>query len=75
MASKNIAITEDLYRTLMKKKQHNESFTKVIFRLLEEEERASNYFGAWGALSSTEEEKINRARKELRELWTYREIT
>ena len=74
MASKNIAITEDLYWTLMKKKRLNESFTKVIFRLLEESERPSNYFGAWGELSEDENEQIKQARVELRELWTNRVI-
>lgn len=74
MASKNIAITEDLYWTLAKKKKHNESFTKVIYRLLEEKEHPSSYFGAWGELSRNEEKMIEKARKELRELWTFRDI-
>jgi len=74
MASRNIAITEDLYWTLTKKKQHNESFTKVICRLLEEKEHPSSYFGAWGELTRDEEKMIENARKELRELWTHRVI-
>ena len=74
MASRNIAITEELYRMLMKRKLQDESFTKVIYRLLRKNERPSNYFGAWGDLSIEEKEKIEKARNELRKLWFDREI-
>ena len=73
MASRNIAVTEDLYMALLKRKLQNESFTKVIYRLLQENERPSNYFGVWNDLSATDENKIKKARKELRELWLERE--
>ena len=69
MASKNIAITEDLYRALEGRKINDESFTKVISRLLQESEKPSNYFGAWKDLSPEELERIKRAKKEIRDLW------
>jgi predicted CopG family antitoxin len=72
MASKNIAITEELYHELEKRKSDNESFTKVIFRLLEKYDKPSNYFGYWKDLSKAEEQKLKKARSELRELWTGR---
>jgi len=74
MASRNIAITEDLYVQLSKKKVGNESFTKVIFRLLHDNEKPSKYFGSWG-LTDEEENEIKKAKKELRQLWTDRKHT
>jgi len=74
LASRNIAITEDLYASLEKKKRKDESFTKVIYRLLEENDRPSNYFGAWRDLSEKEENGIKEARRKLREVWQEREL-
>jgi len=74
MASRNIAITEDLYKVLAKKKKGNESFTKVISRLLSKNEKPSDYFGAWNDLSKEDLEKIKKAKKELRDLWHLREL-
>jgi len=75
MASKNIAITEDLYHELLKRKHHDESFTKIISRLLKEKDRPSNYFGKWKDISKEEENKIKKAKSELRKLWTERKLT
>ena len=69
MASRNIAITEDLYFALERKKRRNESFTKVIKRLMVEHDRPSNYFGAWADMSKDEEKELTKARKEIRTLW------
>jgi predicted CopG family antitoxin len=74
MSSKNIAITEDLYHELLKRKHHDESFTKIISRLLKEKDRPSNYFGKWKDLSKEDEQKINKAKSELRKLWTDRKL-
>ena len=74
MASRNIAITEDVYFMLEKRKMSDDSFTKVISRLLADSERPSTYFGAWEGLTSDEEAKIIKAKKELRELWSSRNL-
>ena len=75
MASKNIAITEDLYHELLKRKHHDESFTKIISRLLKEKDRTSNYFGKWKDISKDDENKLKKAKSELRKLWTDRKLT
>jgi predicted CopG family antitoxin len=75
MSSKNIAITEDLYYELLKRKHHDESFTKIISRLLGENDRPSNYFGKWKDISKDEENRIKKAKSELRKLWTERKLT
>ena len=74
MASRNVAITEDLYHLLERRKIKGESFTKVIYRLLDENESPSLYFGAWEDLTEKEEEKITGARKKLRESWEHRDL-
>jgi len=73
MASRNIAITEDLYDALSRRKRPDESFTKVIYRLLRDKERPEDYLGAWGDLTEEEIEGIVRSRKDLRDRWTKRE--
>ena len=75
MSSKNIAITEDLYYELLKRKHHDESFTKIISRLLRENDHPSNYFGKWKDITKEEEQKMKKAKSELRKLWTDRNIT
>jgi predicted CopG family antitoxin len=75
MASKNIAITENIYHELLKRKYHDESFTQVISRLLEEKDRSSNYFGQWKDLPSEDFKKIDAAKKELRKIWIDRNIS
>jgi predicted CopG family antitoxin len=72
MASRNIAITEDLYDALTRRKIDDESFTKVIFRIMRENERPSDYFGAWGDISEKESEGVEKAKKALRDMWTKR---
>lgn len=69
MARRDIAIIEDLYLKLEKRKMKDESSTKVIRRLLDENDKPSAYFGAWGELSKDEEEKIEKAKRELRNIW------
>jgi predicted CopG family antitoxin len=72
MASRNIAITEDLYEVLSRKKMDDESFTKVIYRILGENEKPSDYFGSWSDLTPVEEDSISMAKDELRALWIVR---
>ncbi len=74
MASKNIAITESIYNELLRRKHHDESFTGIISRLLGEKDPPSNYFGLWQDLSGAEESSLTKAKKELRKLWTDREM-
>ena len=74
MASKNIAITEDIYHELLKRKNQDESFTQIISRLIEEKDRSSNYFGHWKDLAREDEKKIDDAKKELRKIWTDRKV-
>lgn len=52
MASKNMAIREDVYRRLMETKIEGESFSDVIERLLE---RRESLLPLWGALASSNE--------------------
>ena len=72
MASRNIAITEDIYHQLERRKQDGESFTGVIKRLLETRGRPSDHFGAWEDLTERDLEAMRKARKELRESWQER---
>jgi predicted CopG family antitoxin len=69
MASRNIAITEDLYIELSKRKHSNESFTKVISRLLDENEKPSKYYGIWADLTPEEKKRMKAARQQLRDEW------
>ncbi len=45
MASKNLAIREDVYRKLSEAKKEGESFSDVIEKLLE---RQGDLFSLWG---------------------------
>jgi predicted CopG family antitoxin len=75
MASRNIAITEDLYNELERRKMNNESFTRVIYRIMEENEKPSRYFGAWSDLSEDEKRIMENKRNKLRDLWKDRGMT
>jgi predicted CopG family antitoxin len=70
MASKNIAITKKLYDELSKRKQKDESFTKIIYRLLQRYDRPSHYFGVWQDMTGKEERDMDKLRKDLREKWS-----
>ncbi len=59
---------------LEKRKMGSESFTKVISRLLEENDKPSKYFGVWSDLSTREEKEIEKAKRELRRLWRDRDL-
>ena len=65
MTSKNISITEAVYKKLMKIKGENESFSELFLRLLKIQKQAiEKSFGAW-----------NLSEKEKKEIWndiTYR---
>ena len=74
MASRNVAITEEIYHALEKRKLPGESFTGVIRRLLQDTERPSKYFGALKDLDGKELSTIEQNRAELRERWSAREI-
>ena len=58
MTSKNISITEDVYKKLMKIKGENESFSELILRLLRiQKNNMEKTFGAWN-LSKEERSEI-----------------
>ncbi len=58
MTSKNISITEDVYKKLMKIKRENESFSELFLRLLNIQKlKMEKSFGKW-KLSAKEESEI-----------------
>lgn len=58
MTSKNISITEDVYKKLMKIKRENESFSELFIRLLKiQKNNMEKSFGAWN-LSEKEKSEI-----------------
>ncbi len=48
MATKNLAIREDVYRKLSEAKKEGESFSDVIEKLLEKRGDLLSLWGAWG---------------------------
>jgi len=59
MTSKNISITEEVYKKLMKIKRENESFSELFLRLLRiQKVKMEKAFGAW-----------NLSKKEKSEIW------
>lgn len=58
MTSKNISITEEVYKKLMKIKRENESFSELFLRLLRiQKVNMEKSFGAWN-LSEKEKSEI-----------------
>ena len=58
MTSKNISITEEVYKKLMKIKRENESFSELFLRLLRiQKVNREKTFGAWN-LSKEEKAEI-----------------
>jgi len=58
MTSKNISITEDVYKKLMKIKRENESFSELFLRLLKIQKiKMEKSFGTWN-LSAKEKSEI-----------------
>ncbi len=65
MASKNLAIREEVYRKLLEAKREGESFSDTIEKLLE---RRGDLLPLWGALSDSKhlaeiEDSIRETRK------------
>jgi len=59
MTSKNISITEEVYKKLMKIKRENESFSELFLRLLRiQKVKMEENFGTW-----------NLSKKEKGEIW------
>ncbi len=48
MATKNLAIREEVYKKLLEAKKEGESFSDVIEKLLEKREDLLSLWGAWG---------------------------
>ena len=58
MTSKNISITEEVYKKLLRIKREDESFSELFLRLLKIQKNAlEKSFGAW-ELSKEEESKV-----------------
>lgn len=58
MTSKNISITEDVYKKLVKIKRENESFSELFLRLLKIQKiKMEKSFGTWN-LSAKEKSEI-----------------
>ena len=58
MTSKNISITEDVYKKLLKIKGENESFSELFLRLLRiQKNKKEKSFGTWN-LSNKEKVEI-----------------
>ncbi len=58
MTSKNISITEDVYKKLLKIKRENESFSELFLRLLKIQKlKMEKSFGTWN-LSIEEKNEI-----------------
>ena len=58
MTSKNISITEEVYKKLIKIKREDESFSELFLRLLKSQKiNMKRTFGAWN-LSEEEESEI-----------------
>jgi predicted CopG family antitoxin len=58
MTSKNISITEDVYKKLLKIKRDNESFSELFLRLLKiQKNTLDKSFGTWN-LSEAEKKEI-----------------
>ncbi|NVM37573.1 MAG: hypothetical protein HWN81_18400 [Candidatus Lokiarchaeota archaeon] len=61
MTSKNISITEEVYKKLIKIKRKNESFSELFLRLLRiQKDNMEKSFGAW-----------NLSEKEKSEIWDH----
>jgi predicted CopG family antitoxin len=59
MTSKNISITEEVYKKLIKIKRDNESFSELFLRLLKiQKVKIEKCFGAW-----------NLSKEEKRDIW------
>ena len=48
MATKNLAVREEVYKKLLEAKKEGESFSDVIEKLLEKREDLLSLWGAWG---------------------------
>lgn len=58
MASKNISVTEEVYKKLLIIKEENESFSELFLRLLgTQKQNVEKSFGAW-KLTTEEKEQI-----------------
>ncbi|HYK94152.1 MAG TPA: antitoxin VapB family protein [Thermoplasmata archaeon] len=49
MSSKNVAIRRDVYDALRRERRAQESFTKLLLRLLNQKGPLQDLHGAWGA--------------------------
>jgi predicted CopG family antitoxin len=58
MVVKNISIMEDVYRLLLARKRHNESFSDVIRKTMKNKNNIMDLAGAWKNVSDEDSEKI-----------------
>ncbi|MHA1683049.1 MAG: antitoxin VapB family protein [Promethearchaeota archaeon] len=74
MTSKTISVTEEVYNTLMKYKDENESFSEFFKRLIEiRHQNMEKTFGSWN-LSPDEEEYFTDIGKRDGRRWNQLEL-
>ncbi len=65
MATKNIAIMEDVYKLLLARKRASESFSDVLRREMKSKRDIMEFAGAWKNIS---EEKIEEMKEDIRKM-------
>jgi predicted CopG family antitoxin len=65
MPTKNISITEDVYKKLLAEKHKGDSFSDVLRRLVSRRTLLSDSFGKWKVSAS----EAKKAKGELRKAW------
>jgi len=71
MASKTIAVTEDVYTLLKRERHRGESFSDVIRRLVRRRGKLSDCAGLWADIPSEEIEEMKRVIAEVRDGHTH----
>lgn len=66
MASKTIAVTEDVYKLLMRMKLKGESFSEMLTRLAKKKGSLTECAGLWEDMSEEEAEELKAGIMEMR---------
>ena len=65
MTSKTISLHKEAYDTLLREKLEDESFSKVVMRLVSSRGKLSSYSGAWADLA---DDDINSMKSDIYEM-------
>lgn len=68
MSTHTVALNDVAYRRLQEFREKGESFSEAIERLTRPRKHLADFAGAWGKLSGSEFEEIERARLHRKEL-------